>query len=194
MPLTISRLVEQVDEPLELSDIKAFLNIESTADDDLLHSMRLEVRDYLERVTHRQFMTATLLYALDCFPCQKTMFSIPRPPLQSVTSIQYYDSNNVLTTWPTTEYGVDSLSEPGRIFLLPGHRWPSTYRIPNAIRITYLAGWDSAEAIPARLKSLMLFLIGDFYHYRRGTSIEDFIQEVPYVQTLLRSLRIYEFF
>ena len=210
MPLTVVRTVEPVIESIALDDVKAFLQVTTNVDDTLLSDIIFHTTDYLESVIHRQFLTATYRFSLDAFPWDpswstqqglmqwtrfpRTLIEIPRPPLQSITSIKYQNINNVETTFATTEYGVDADSEPGRVYLLPGHSWPSTYAIPNAVKIIYLAGWTSVDAMPARLRSLLLFVIGDLYHYRRGTSVEDFIQEVPYVKRLIRSLNFGDVF
>ena len=193
MPLTISRSVEQVVEPIDLSDVKVHIKVSGTTDDDIIYNIMLQVRDYIETVLNRQLNTATLIYAIDEFPT-KTIFNIPRPPLQSITSIIYSNTDNVLTTLATTEYGTDTLSEPGRVYLLPDKAWPSTYNIPNAVKITYQAGYASAAAVPRRIKLLMLLMIADLYKYRGAISIEDFIDSLPYLKSLLWSARNIEIY
>ncbi len=204
MPLTLVKTSEPVIETIPLDSVKSFLNIAaSVADDDLLSDIIFNTTEYLEAVTHRQFLTASFRYSLDCFPMStgwknslqwagdsSSLIRIPRSPLQEVLSITYQDTSNVETTLSPASYGVDTDSEPGRIYLLPGRTWPATYNIPNAVKICFLAGWPSVDEIPRRLRSLLLLVIGDLYHYRRGTSIEDFIQEVPYVKRLIRSMNI----
>ena len=205
MPLTIVRTSSPVIESVTLEEVKRFLNVATHTDDTLLSDIIFNTTDYLESVLHRQFLAASYRFSLDRFPWDpnwsiqqniwwtidpRSIIEIPRPPLQSITAIVYQDVNNTQQTFATTEYGVDVDSEPGRVYLLPGHSWPSTYAIPNAVKITYFAGWTTVATMPQRLRSLLLFVIGDLYHYRRGTSIEDFIQEVPYVQRLIRSLNL----
>lgn len=188
MPLTISRTVEQNIEPLTLAELKAHMNVTITTDDDYIRSLLLSVRDYIETVSNRQFNTATLVYALDTFP-SNTIISIPRPPLQSITSIIYTNTSNVLTTLAVTEYGVDTLSQPGRVYLLPDHVWPSVYNIPNAVKITYLAGWASPDVMPKRIKLLMASIITHMYLHRASTNVEACIEELPYIKPILWSIK-----
>lgn len=190
MPLTLSQTVSPTDEPISLDQIKRHLRITIDNDDILLFGLIQTARHHLELVTRRQFLTATWIYALDAFPSE-TQIQLPRPPLQLIDSLTYFDSNNVETVFATTQYGVDILSEPGRIYLLPGNRWPATYAIPNAVRITFTAGWTSAEQVPASLKSLLYLFVGHLYENREATTSGDLMHEIPLgVQSLMWINRI----
>jgi hypothetical protein len=46
-------------------------------------------------------------------------------PLQSVTTVKYYDASGVLQTLASTVYQVDTVSQPGRIVLAPTQIWPT---------------------------------------------------------------------
>ena len=195
MPLTLSQTVGPTDEPLNLDEVKRHLRVTFADDDLVIFSMLQTARDHLERVTRRQFLTATWVYALDAFPTSdKAMIKLPRPPLQSVSSIAYQDSDNatqVLTL--NTDYGVDILSEPGRIYLLPAKSWPSTYDVPNAVVITYIAGWDAPGKVPASLRGLLSLFVGHLYENREAVSAEKVLHEIPLgFQMLLASNKMVE--
>jgi uncharacterized phiE125 gp8 family phage protein len=85
---------------------------------------------------------------------------VPRPPLQSITSIKYYDTAEVEATFSSADYFVDTVSTPGRIVL----KWQSladpTLRAVVAVRC---GGWTTAASVPARLRQAMLLLIGHWY-------------------------------
>jgi len=187
MPLTLSQTVAPTEEPVELLEMKNHLRVTVGDDDQLILSLIKSVRDILEREMRRQFVTATYTFSLDEFPSAHVssgfsagrFIPLPRPPLQSVTSIQYQDSDNTQQTLATTVYGVDSTSEPGRIYLKSGQSWPSTYDVPNAVIITYKAGWTSANLIPPSILSAIFLLVGHFYESREATVTLHVPQEIP---------------
>ena len=105
--------------------------------------------------------------------------SLPRPPLQSIVSVVYSDTDNVLQTLPNTVYAVDTLSEPGQLYLLPRQVWPSTSSIPNAVKITYVAGWAKPGLVPESIRALLLLLVAHLYKNPIETFIEQGIRDLP---------------
>lgn len=178
MPLTLVQTVSPQDEPVTLNDVKRHLRVTFDQDDLVILGKMQAVRDLLERETRRQFLTATWKYALDQFP-SGAQIPIPRPPLQGIDSVAYYNTSNLYTVFPTTSYGVDILSEPGRLYLLPTASWPSTYDIPNAVEITFIAGWTSGALVPASLRSLIMLMVGHLYENREA-STEAILHEIPW--------------
>ena len=84
---------------------------------------------------------------LDDWPC-RDYISIPRPPMQSVASVKYYDTENVEHTMPATDYFVDVVSEPGRVSLGYSKLWPTeTLRPANAVCVRFTAGFPSYTGV-----------------------------------------------
>jgi len=187
MPLTLVQTVAPTEEVVGLMELKAHLRISITDDDQLLVGYIQAARTLLELEMRRQFLTATYTLSLDEFPSENVssgfspgrFIRLPRPPLQSVSSITYFDSDNVSRTLATTVYGVDTKSEPGRIYLKSGQSWPSTYDVPNAVTITYLAGWTSALLLPSAIRQAVFLLIGHFYENREATTTEKILRGIP---------------
>jgi hypothetical protein len=92
--------------------------------------------------------------------------------------VQYYDSSNALTTLASTNYLVDTFTEPGAIELVEGAVWPSTYMRRNAVQIVYKAGWTDPELMPRGLQQALLLLIGHFYENREET-VEKALVTIP---------------
>ena len=86
---------------------------------------------------------------------------LPRSPLISVQSVQYYDTSGSLQTLDPSTYTIkpSSRSSHGGIVLALGASWPSVASRPDAIQINFTAGHASAAAIPPKLIQAMLFLI-----------------------------------
>ena len=165
-------------EPLDLATIKSHCRIDGTADDGLLLEVYLPAaREHLEFLSRYQWLTSTLLYADEAFPRGGTI-TLPRPPLQSVTSVTYHDENNALQTWANTNYYVDIMRRPGRLVLAPSISWPATYGRPNAVQITYVAGWTTPALMFRAFHSALLLLIAHLYEQREET-VEHALHEIP---------------
>ena len=136
--------VEPTIEPVTLTEIKNHLRIYDNTDSDTeLTTLIKDGREYVESTTGRALITQTFELKLDGFEvCTK----IPRPPLQSITSIQYQDGNNVTQTLAASNYTVDADSEPGRLVQSSSGTYPSTYDDLDAVTITFVAGYGSTAA------------------------------------------------
>lgn len=190
MPLTLTTLVPSTIEPITIADLKTHLTGTFTdAENGYMNALISAAREALEIETRRQFATATYRLSLDCFPWDREI-RIPRPPLVSVTQIRYLDTTNTEIIMPTTDYAVDSDSEPGRIWSVPSKCWPATYEVPNAVKITYIAGWPNVEAMPNRLKQLMLLVSADLYTNRVSPTAEGCLDLIPYIREYTRSLKV----
>jgi uncharacterized phiE125 gp8 family phage protein len=160
-------------EPVTLLEAKAHARIDSTADDALVTNLIIAARQWAERTTGRAFITQTWKLAIDMLPIEKYWpddahsINLPRSPLQSVTSVQYYDDNDAATLWATSNYFVDTSREPGRLVLRSGSVWPSPTRVANSMIVTYVAGYGSdASSVPEPIKTAIRELVGHLYEHR----------------------------
>jgi len=163
----------------------------SSAEDNLLTMLISAAREYCENVTGRALATQTIEYYLDSFPSGD--IELPRPPLQSVTSVIYKDSAATPTTMTlTTQYLVDSDRTVGRIVLPYGVTWPSfTAYSVNPITIKYVCGYYASNPIPKAIKQAMLLLIGHFYENREAVLVGVVSKTIEFaVQALLSQYRV----
>ena len=126
---------------------------------------------------------------------------IPRPPLQSITSLTYYDVDRTsYTLTEGTEFTVDTDSCPGRIVLEYDEIWPTVQLHPNKpIVIRFVAGYldtsspaDSVAGVPAGIKHAMKLLIAHWYGQRTPTG--EISGEIPWgVDDLLAPYRVWSF-
>lgn len=125
-------------EPIHLDEAKGHLLVTGTDQDALISNLITAARSDCEDFTGRQLVLATYDLYLDYFPDE---IEIPHAPLVSVTSISYEDTAGTTQTVTSSDYVVDTVSEPGIITLAYGESWPSTYAEANAIRVRYVAGY-----------------------------------------------------
>lgn len=153
-------------EPIMVTEVKQHLRLmDETQEDGLLQNLISAARKYCEDFTRRAFAEQTLELLLDRFPASN-MIELPCPPLCSVTSIKYKDSEGVETVLSTSEYLVDKDNEPGRVVLNSGTAWPVFTPYPSIpIRVRFVAGY---EQLPLTLRQAMLLLIGHWYENREA--------------------------
>ncbi|MCU0871777.1 MAG: head-tail connector protein [Pirellulaceae bacterium] len=175
-------------EPVTLAEIKRQANVVATDEDSLLAGLIQAARELVEEDITRALITQTWELVLhDWFA---DYVQIPKPPLQSVTSIQYYDTAGVLQTLPAAYYRVDTHRQPGVIWRDDDYTWPTVDDRPNAVTITYKAGYgDAAASVPARAKQAILLLAGHWYLHREAVGQVPGEVALTY-ERLVRSLRV----
>jgi uncharacterized phiE125 gp8 family phage protein len=131
-----------------------------------------------EKYMSRGLLTQTWKYAQDGFTSE--IWLPMAAPLQSVTTVKYYDTAGTLTTLSSTAYLVDTLSEPGRVYLAPNQVWPSLQSDRRfAVEITYVVGWTEASLVPGNIIDGLYLAIGDAYEHRESTVVGVTANELP---------------
>ena len=162
-------------EPVTLADLYTWLRLDPAGsppehpDDALLTSLIQTARLQVEQETRRALVDQRLRLILPNFPRLRVLFSsgaiwgdgtddafeerpsfieIPRPPLMTVHSVEYYDVANELQTLDPAAYFVSTETFCARINASEGYDWPDTFRRGDAVQIEYSAGYPSAESPP----------------------------------------------
>ena len=159
-------------EPVSMETAKAFLRVDHTLEDALIASLITSAREQGEELARRAFITQTWEQVLDDWPPKDSLLVL-RPPLQSVTSVKYYDTANAEHTW--TDYVVDSRSDPGRIHFnsTPG----TTLLESGGLVVQFVAGYGAAaQSVPARIQDLILALVAHWYENRESRNVPDDIK------------------
>ena len=163
--------VPPVIEPVSLVEAKQQCRIEAslTDEDTLIAGYIRAAREFCAGLDWRAYLTQTLELWLDEWPDDDEIM-IPRPPLASVTSVKYYGVDDTEYTFDPANYFVDTVGEPGQVHLRGYKTWPVTVlRDYNAVCVTYVAGWTTAELVPETVKQAMRLLIGHWYENREDT-------------------------
>ena len=153
-------------EPITLAEARHHLNLGHELDDPILAQYIGAAREAAESFTRRSFAQQTLTLTLDCFPEE---IVLPRPPVQSVTSIKYIDTDGAEQTLATSVYQFDGSAEAmPRIREAYGQSWPNTRDQMAAVTIEYVAGY---EKTPEAARQALLLMIGSFYEHREDQVI-----------------------
>jgi uncharacterized phiE125 gp8 family phage protein len=186
--LALTRTVAPTEYPVSLAEAKAHLNITVATDDPYITTLIANATERAEVKCGRQFCTATYVLRLDEWP---DVILVPRPPLISVTSVKYYDTDGVQQTLTlTTDYTYDIYSEPGRIHPAYACTWPSVRAIPNAIEVTYTCGYGAAADVPINIRHAIKILVSHYYEQRDLVVTGTIVTAIP--ETVDRLLTPYK--
>jgi len=148
MPVSVT--VAPATDVLTLAEAKAHLRIATSGDDTLITALNSAAGLAIERRCRRAFITQTLLLTLPEWPGD--VIYIPRPSLISVGSVKYRDTAGALQTEAGTVYHVETEAHPGRVSLLADQSWSNTETHPQAVQVTYDAGYGASAAVPEDIK------------------------------------------
>jgi uncharacterized phiE125 gp8 family phage protein len=209
--------------PVDLATAKNFLRVTIDNDDALIQTLIVAATGVVEAFTSRSIATKTYRQSLDSFPYYTdsivsqmayppSYYSLPRysttlwnysqmiklfaPPLLSIEEIAYLDSQTgERQVLDSSRYIVDSDSEPARLFPGPaGAIWPSVLYVPNAVQITFVAGYETppstASGVPDGIVVAILMLVANYYENREAAQPGAFSQIPNHIQNLLWAHRV----
>ncbi len=181
---------------VSLNEQKRHLRVESQEEDKVIRGFIQSATEWAEAFLYRQLLTATYRLQLDSFPdSDRAPIELPRPPLRSVTQIQYYDTASTLQTWGSTLYQVDTVSEPGRLMPVPDGSYPDTQDDRfGAVQVTFEAGYGEAADVPEEIKTGIKMLAASLFERREDDIVASLILQVPRgVENLLYPFKVADF-
>lgn len=163
-------------EPVSLAQAKGYMRIDPglVADDVLITGLIQAAREHAELISGRAIAQRTFRMVLDSMPYYtdtiqsqlayppsyyslplysstlwnySQMIKMPYPPCISVQGMRYIGTDgNAQTLNQGTDFILDRISEPARIFPPPGRYWPPNLYVANSCEIDFTAGYDPDPA------------------------------------------------
>ena len=175
--------------PVTLTEAKAHLKVDTTADDTYIESLIKAATQLSEEYTNRFFIDTVIEQFSSSFAELETLF---KSKVSEVSFIKYYDSDNSIQTLSATVYNTQLNYEPSQIQLADGQSFPSIRKRNDAVRIRYTVGYGSAASdVPEIIKQAILLTIGNFYQNRSSVVIGRIATELPLnVKFLLNTYKV----
>lgn len=168
-PLRIQVVTVAAGDPVSLSEAALHCRVDTTTDHPALQAMIRAATKAAEQYLGRPILTRTYRQFFDAWPCG-TELELRRSPLVSVTHVKTYDDADTATTFASSNYYVDTVSQPGRIVLRSAASWPTADRVANPIEVEYMAGYGTDPAsVPADIRQAVLMLTANLYEHRGET-------------------------
>ncbi len=168
--MVLTQVAPADDRLLTLADVKADINVDTDAYDATLTRYIIAAEAYLDgrdgilgRCLRPQQWKLSLPGFVDCI-------RLPLPPTISVDLVEYLDDvNETLTTLATSQYTeVDGGFLGNKIIPADGVTYPNTFDRPDAVQITFTAGYQTAEspeneAVPENIRVAAMLLVKTWY-------------------------------
>ena len=189
--MALTLITPAAEEPITVVVAKASpsLRVAAATDDTAIGTLITTARKLAETYTLHALVTQTWELVLDGFPTGGIV--VPLPPLQSVTSIKYIDTDGTEQTLDALLYSVDDDSIPGLIVPAYGETWPTTRDEVNAVRVRFVAGFGDASDVPEDIKSWIKIMVGTMYDNPQGIVVGQTVMSIPrtFVDGLLDDYR-----
>lgn len=169
MPLAVTSSGRPTNYPISLAEAKAHLKVDHTAEDAYIMALVKAVCTRTEGYLGRPLLNTQFQWVMDAFPCSTVMY-VPKPKLVSIDSITYLASSDGNTTsWGSTYYNVDTISEPGRLEPAYNETWPTNVRTQNnAVTVKFTAGYGTTTTdVPEDILLGMKLLLASAYENRQ---------------------------
>ncbi len=148
-------------EPVSLALAKSHLRVDGADDDSLISGLISAARNWAEGYQNRAYLEQTWYLWLDDFPSEDYI-EIPLPPLQSITSIKYYDTDGTEATMDSGDYIVDVTGFLGRVVLAYRESWPTTTLRPaKGVCIEFVCGYATYSAYVNTVATAVSWVSGD---------------------------------
>jgi len=155
-------------EPILADELKENGRISYTDHDPELQHLITEARLWVEEnELQLALLTQTIV---EKFPYFASDMELRWAPVQSVTSVTYLDSNGATQTLATSVYELGHKLGVGHIRLKYGQVWPATRAHPDAVTVTYVAGYgDDRHDVPNPIRQA----VKAYALYRYDGSLDD---------------------
>ncbi len=177
---------------IEVAEARRQCRVDHNDDDETLKEIVADVTGHLEApdgILRVCLLKQTWQDTWSGFPCSTQRIRLSVEPLIAVQTVEYVAEG--ASTWSTLASDkwsgyADTLG--AWVELVDGEEWPDTATRPDAVRITYTAGFgDKKEKVPAAIRRAAKLLVGHFYENREETLVGVTASNLPTgAATLLR--------
>jgi len=176
LPGTLKLVTPPAVELFDLTFLKMYLRVDGSEEDSLIESIQKMRRSEAEELLNMGLLPQTYEEKIYSFPAYARLnpdraIVLKKGPLISVSSITYFDKDNIEQTVSADQYSVlDSDRGLPVIAPLAGNSWPETTSRIDSVKITYQVGFATPSDIPDGIKSAILLMIADLYDNRTDSA------------------------
>lgn len=182
----LSKLAGDIALPVSVESCKLDLKIQHNADDELLEDYIAAAcalvggkSGIVGKVLTAETWQLKLRAASGCVV-------LPLSPVQSITSISYFDTENTAQTLDVEDFYLYGDEDTAFIEPKTGVVWPAVYARRDAITIRFVAGFGTAAEIPKNITRAIRLIVAHWYENRTAVLVGVTAQELPMaVESLL---------
>lgn len=167
IPNSVSVVAAATAYPITVADMARLIKVDDSSREWEVERWLKQAIAMVESDNCVALMTQTLKQTFDCFP---GVIELARWPVQSISSITYVDPDGVTQTLSSALYSSYIHGPPVRIRPAYGQSWPGTRVAPEAVAVTFVAGYASIAAVPHEYLECLEYLCrmraDDHDHYQ----------------------------
>jgi uncharacterized phiE125 gp8 family phage protein len=177
------------EEPITVSEAKAHLRLDGSAEDILVASLIVTSRLHIEAALGLALIIQGWRLTLDRWP-EGGEVRFPLRPIRSITSVTVLDKAGTPAVVPEEDYILDGEALRPRLIPRDG-AWPRPERPAKGIEIAFEAGLaEDAEGVPQPIRHALLLLVAHWYEHRDPLEIGSAGAAIPAaVSDLLKPYR-----
>lgn len=175
---TIRRVMAPSQLPVSLTEAKLHLRVDDTAEDALITSLIEAAVAHFDGLGDLGRAMITQGWA-QWFNQSPGYVRLQMGPFISITSVEYYDRDNVLQSAPTSDF--EAWLDGDYVTMKPklDKQWPGAYSRPDAIKVTYQAGFGGSPTdVPQSIRHAILMTVAHWYEHRMAVD-DARMAEVP---------------
>lgn len=176
--MTIRRTVAPATTPISLPEVKDHLRVTSNDEDAYLSGLIASAVAHVdgEGELGRAMITQTWAQWVNQSPGH---VRLRMGPFQSLVSVEYFDAAGTLQTATLSDFETWLAGDFVVCKPKEGFEWPTADDRPDAIKITYRAGFgDNGASVPAGIRHALLILVEHWYA-NRGVVTSDSVNTLP---------------
>ena len=164
-----------------LDDVKNYLRITTTDEDNLITAMITAAVDKAETITNRALSVRTCELYLDIVQS----FEIPKPPFTSLTSIEIKSGDNYVAF---DGYLLDDKSEPAKVIINDYFAVDCGENAINCLKVDYECGYSE---IPEQIKIWIYSTVATMYENREQIAdLQSFQMPNRFIDSLLDPYKV----
>lgn len=164
--MKLKRLTSPSVEPITVSEAKDHLKVRTTGEDTVIGFELTAAREFLEHEMGVQMITCSYEGYLDSFP-DENYIEFPLQPITGVVKVEYFAPDASSMSELSSDYYIfDDVRKPPRLYLHPDYSWPSTEPRVNAVKVTFNAGYNSADDVPEKWKQALKMMTMNMHEHR----------------------------
>lgn len=135
---------------VSLEEMKQHLRVDFSDDDGVIDALIGAAVGHLDGwsgILGRALVTQTWRQAFPRFSSCNVM-RLPLAPVKEVVTVSYQDGDDEYQLLPDTAWQVLTDELGSYLTLRPGQSWPYTYDRPDAVGVTFRAGYGAPDEVP----------------------------------------------
>lgn len=124
-----------------VAEVKTLARLLDDTFDDLLGDHITQAQAQVEAMIGRCLSPQSWKLTLDGF---NDAIRLPKGPVTSIDSVQYYDTAGTLQTVPSSNYTLDLASDPQWLISNETTPWPDTLDAVNVVQIVFQVGFNNS--------------------------------------------------